>query len=686
MADKKKTPAKKTNAKKAPAKKPVNKRIAKKIQNQVQMTVFGGLPDGVNTKPMPTKSLQEAKGKPAVFSFGRMNPPTVGHQKLVDAVTKEARKQRGDAHVFLSHSNDKKKNPIGYEDKIKFAKKAFGRPIRESKSKHIIAIMQELEADGYNTVTMIVGSDRVTEFQDLLIKYNGSEYNFDAIRVLSAGDRDPDASDVSGMSASKMRDFAAGSNLNMFTRGLPQKLQRNSREIMNAVREGMDMKHDLAEAIESRRTVGGGMQIRKKGTQNRANFQNSKPADERTSASMRPADQEKLAQGKAMGRVAMDIYKERGMTRDPKTMSADERSVEGQLANKHMAKFEKYKDEEKRTLKTKETSRRTAVKEDLMGILEATQGTTNLKISQAKSGGGQLTKDSIRGMEQEASALYQSGKAADRAKAQKITSNIAAHRRSTGLQGTAHKNVQEDVQQLDEIFPLIAGIGVLLSVPAAAIMADLNSDMVVQEVIENHPNNYKMHERIQAALKEFAKEHDDIIKAAVLFAAAGLSILAIKFIVRRGVSYIRSLFRNERAVDAVVKQSAKVNGLAESYEIATDEYRDHTLDMTPGQEIEEDVIMEAEYDGKKVKLNDPTRNRTGNKKFRVYTTDPKTGKVIKVQFGDPNMSIKRDSDDRRKAFRSRHGCDALTFEDDRASPKYWSCRMWEKGKTVSDLD
>ena len=98
------------------------------------------------------------------------------------------------------------------------------------------------------------------------------------------------------------------------------------------------------------------------------------------------------------------------------------------------------------------------------------------------------------------------------------------------------------------------------------------------------------------------------------------------------------------------------------------------------------VIAEAEYQGKKVKLNDPIRNSGGRKKFRVYTTHPKTGNVIKVEFGDTGLSIKRDSDKRRKAFRARHGCDAVTFESDRHTPKYWSCKMWTKSKKVSDLD
>ena len=101
----------------------------------------------------------------------------------------------------------------------------------------------------------------------------------------------------------------------------------------------------------------------------------------------------------------------------------------------------------------------------------------------------------------------------------------------------------------------------------------------------------------------------------------------------------------------------------------------------------EEHLQEAKYQGKTVKLGDPIRNPAGSKKkFRVYVTHPKTGNVVKVEFGDPNMEIKRDDPKRRAAFRSRHGCDAVTYEDDRHTPKYWSCRMWEKDKTVSDLD
>ncbi len=98
---------------------------------------------------------------------------------------------------------------------------------------------------------------------------------------------------------------------------------------------------------------------------------------------------------------------------------------------------------------------------------------------------------------------------------------------------------------------------------------------------------------------------------------------------------------------------------------------------------EEEEITEAEYQGKKVKLNDPFRTSEGPKKFSVYTMGPK-GKVVKVNFGDPNMEIKRDDPERRKSFRARHGCD--TDPGPKWKAKYWSCRMWEKGKSVSELD
>jgi hypothetical protein len=94
------------------------------------------------------------------------------------------------------------------------------------------------------------------------------------------------------------------------------------------------------------------------------------------------------------------------------------------------------------------------------------------------------------------------------------------------------------------------------------------------------------------------------------------------------------------------------------------------------------IVEEAEYKGRKVKLNDPFRTSEGPKKFSVYVKNDK-GNVVKVNFGDPNMEIKRDNPERRKNFRARHGCDN---PGPKWKAKYWSCRMWSKGQKVSDLD
>ena len=190
----------------------------------------------IETKPV----LDEAVKSTAVISFGRMNPVTIGHEKLVNKVTSEASKRKADPLIFLSHSQDKKKNPLTYDDKIKYATKAFGSVIKKSNAKTIIQIAQSLEGK-YKDIVMVVGSDRVKEFDSLLNKYNGKDYNFNSITVISAGDRDPDADDVSGMSASKMRELASNNKTSEFSKGLPKRLQSDAATIMSAVRKGMNM-------------------------------------------------------------------------------------------------------------------------------------------------------------------------------------------------------------------------------------------------------------------------------------------------------------------------------------------------------------------------------------------------------------------------------------------------------------
>ena len=204
--------------------------------------------------------LEEAPNNTVVLGWGRMNPITVGHEKLVNKIKAVARQESATPLIYISHSQDAKKNPLDYDDKIMLAKKAFGNKlIVKSNSRTIIQIMQELQKK-FSRVVLVVGQDRIKQFDELLNKYNGKDYNFDNISIVSAGDRDPDSEGVDGMSASKMRAAASQGDFKSFKTGLPRRLQGDAQDVYDMVRGGMKIAEmfDLEEAltIQQRRQRG----------------------------------------------------------------------------------------------------------------------------------------------------------------------------------------------------------------------------------------------------------------------------------------------------------------------------------------------------------------------------------------------------------------------------------------------
>ena len=187
------------------------------------------------------------------FTFGRMNPPTTGHGKLLDVLSKKA--GRNPYRIYLSQTADKKKNPLSYSDKVKHVRKMFpkhGRSVMINKKvRTAIEAAVTLYNEGFRKAVFVVGSDRVRNFDILLNKYNGKKaahgfYNFKSIEVISAGERDPDADDVSGMSASKQRDNASKNDFTSFAQGLPRGMSNNdSRRLFNDVRKGMGLKEQI---------------------------------------------------------------------------------------------------------------------------------------------------------------------------------------------------------------------------------------------------------------------------------------------------------------------------------------------------------------------------------------------------------------------------------------------------------
>ena len=193
--------------------------------------------------------LGEAAGITVTINFGRFNPPTIGHEKLLDT---SMSKGTGDHRVYATQTQDKNKNPLDWKTKVKYMRKVFPSHARhillDKKVKTIWDALVTAHNDGYKNLELFVGSDRVTEFEKLVNKWNGVKakhgfYDFADIKVISAGERDPDADGADGMSASKMRDAASKNDLVAFTSGLPKRF-KDAEGLMNVVRSGMGLKEE----------------------------------------------------------------------------------------------------------------------------------------------------------------------------------------------------------------------------------------------------------------------------------------------------------------------------------------------------------------------------------------------------------------------------------------------------------
>ncbi len=181
-------------------------------------------------------------GETITVAFGRFNPPTVGHGKLLDAAKKAA--ANGELRVFPSRSQDGKKNPLGPDTKIKFMRKMFPDfeeyIVDSPEMRSIFDVLVAADEDGYGNVNIIVGSDRQAEFENLAQKYNGDLYNFDLIRVISAGVRDSEAEGVEGVSASQLRKAVVDDDAVAFEKGLPKGMEQKDRvALFKAVRHGL---------------------------------------------------------------------------------------------------------------------------------------------------------------------------------------------------------------------------------------------------------------------------------------------------------------------------------------------------------------------------------------------------------------------------------------------------------------
>ena len=200
---------------------------------------------GAPLQKKPEEKGEKGEGETLTTAFGRFNPPTVGHEKLLGAARKAA--AGGQVKIYPSRSADPKKNPLDPDMKISYMKKMFPdyeeEIINDAEMKSIFDVLKTADKDGFKNVNIIVGADRQAEFENLAQKYNGDLYNFDQIRVISAGVRDSDAEGVEGMSASKMRKAVQDDDFDSFRRGTPKGLKdADAQAVFDAVRTGMKIK------------------------------------------------------------------------------------------------------------------------------------------------------------------------------------------------------------------------------------------------------------------------------------------------------------------------------------------------------------------------------------------------------------------------------------------------------------
>ena len=210
-----------------------NRALGKKIEPQT-------LAKPKTETPKPEKSKEK---KQLTVGFGRFNPPTIGHEKLMNSISKTAGKG-GEYKIYPSRSQDSTKNPLNPTDKVDYMRKAFPDHAKsivdDDKTRTIFDVLKSAYGKGYSTVNVVVGSDRVKEFENLANKYNGQLYNFDKINVVSAGERSADSKGVEGMSASKLRKAAMDGDFKTFRSGISKALDdKSAKNLFNTVQKSM---------------------------------------------------------------------------------------------------------------------------------------------------------------------------------------------------------------------------------------------------------------------------------------------------------------------------------------------------------------------------------------------------------------------------------------------------------------
>ena len=726
------------------------------------------------------RDISEARGDTAVFTFGRFNPPTTGHEKVMEALAAEQKKNAGSMmYVYASQSQNAKKDPLPYAKKIAYMKKMFPKyknNIVVSRARNILEIAVELHNKGHRAIVMVVGSDRVAEFDDRLNRYNGVDakhgyYGFDDIKIVSAGERDPDAEGVTGMSASKMRAAASDGDFDSFSQGLPtgfrdgQKLYLDVRKNMG-IREERDMGDmtdfetlrdmyltgklwnvgDLVEANGNEGRVinkgtnylsfvsGDGKvhktwlhdiverdykkeyadyhskpeQIERRSSRNKArramgdkavkgmdvghkdnnpmnndlsNLKMEDPSDNRREPRLR--EKTYMRTDSKLKNLKVPINRKKGKILNPKTGKFEdvvEVKQDKQIKDREGTQPAKYyaKDTEGDAMakSTKQARARHFDKKKTgpaPGDASATTKPSKHTKKFKQMYGEKLGKDADAGDYiddfEKSDAPQFKGKSKEKRKDMAIAAFLDKQ--------DAKK--KEEVEVIDEKITALVNKAKKTGMPYG----------ILKKVYDRGMAAYKTGHRPGASPQQWAlaRVNSFTTKSAGTWGKADKDLAAK---VRASESYVveepccddcaetsESLWKNIQKKRARIKRGSGERMRKKGEKGAPTPAQ---MARAKSEDLNEwgEVTEKAEYQGKSVELNNPTRGDV--KKYKVYVKNDK-GNVIKVEFGDPNMSIKRDDPEARKNFRARHNCDQ---KKDKTTAGYWSCKFWST-KSVTDL-
>ena len=654
--------------------------------------------------PNELKSLskiKEAKGRSIAFTFGRFNPPTTGHEKLLNKLSTV---RTDDYHVYLSRSEDSEKNPLSYRKKMQTMKQMFPRHARSiivSPSNRVFDILVDLYKKKYTDVTMVVGSDRVREFETILKRYNDVKsrhgyYKFDNINIVSAGERDPDAEGASGMSASKMRAAAKKDDFESFKKGLPSSFAgTKAQTLFKDVRQGMNLAasygydggagalrfkpfitastkeeldkmtlrdkyltehlYDIGDIVDDVHNNITGVIIRR-GT----NYVTLEDTDMKLHKAWLYNIMETPVYSVELEERARELKYDKE-TDQPKKYVKGLNKKDKESHDRHLEKQGKKSDSDPSAYKQSPADKKAKTK-------------PSKYTKRFKQMYGELKTRSEREPEKRGNEFADTGipEAYDIGHDYAMyTSSITPGQKhyNPKHQGTSYTPSKQsnnliNVNASKEVKPMSKNVE----------LKDIEEWISSSETIDKYKERYG--EEWKSKIEEvYNKMFNKVIDTNENMLEGRMKDIAIDLKSKEDGGLDPEEFKRKYNKSKAEMQK-DLGSPSESIKKSFKQFAEEVNDWG----ILPSTITESEYQGKKVKLNDPVRSSDGKKKFYVYVKNEK-GNVIKLGFGDPNMEIKRDDPKRRKSFRARHNCEN---PGPKWKARYWSCYQWRAGAKVEN--